>query len=154
MNFEKLMNRYDQMVVENRKLQQDLQEVKSINASLLTQIDSLRRGNVETHAQVANRLVREGWGLDQTIDLIKEVRRQMGWGLKESKDVVDALIKEKPSPEISSKAIFLSLLSELHQNCSPREMIEHVTYRAHGMCRNGEFSFEMLGKVIDEAMCY
>lgn len=69
---------------------------------------------------------------DGTIAAIKELKEATGWGLKESKDFVDALEREEPSPDYSrhqadfetSKAASGLGLDELDPEGFERVMVE------------------------------
>lgn len=61
---------------------------------------------------------------------------------------------------MDSKEIFKELLAQFHdtlihrQDYDCHEMELWVMHHAHEMCRSGKITFEMFGKVMDEAICW
>lgn len=108
MNFDLLMERYDNLVRENallraegKTLQQKVESQQQIISDLRAQVATERLkaqfGKPETDPflQVAREAV-SLYGVDpnQKIAMIKEVRTRMGYGLKEAKDAVEQVLRE------------------------------------------------------------
>ncbi|NBX70137.1 MAG: hypothetical protein EBR01_14425 [Proteobacteria bacterium] len=55
-----------------------------------------------------------------------------------------------------SRKLFLEILNmeELPKGCSVGEMQEFVIAKAHEMVRAEKISWEMFGRIVDEALCY
>jgi hypothetical protein len=58
---------------------------------------------------------------------------------------------------MNSREIFLKLLDEWKPSeelNTVGEMESYILHRAHEMCRSGEISFDIFGRIMDEAVCY
>lgn len=100
MDIEWLMQRYDALVARNALLQAELaverQKAQRLDAQVVSLRDDLSSarmtlGKMEgfnAHAREAGDLA-DHFPEMEKIEMIKEVRRRVGWGLKEAKDAVE-----------------------------------------------------------------